>query len=206
MRVGRILELLHFLYVQRIKGFDPPSAPELDEETLERLTAELKRCKAYLEFGSGGSTMIADRLGVPTVSIESDRFFARTISSALKGTTVSVVPVYIGFTGEWGWPLLKRPTPSRIARWRRYVETGFERSSPDLILIDGRFRVACGLEAARRTNGATVIVDDYFNRPHYRSMESYLGPPERVGRAAIFKSGNKKIPAEAISKAVTDPS
>lgn len=200
------MRLWQFLYVQRVKGFDPPQAAHLDQETLARLTAELRRCQAYLEFGSGGSTLLADALGVPTVSIESDRFYARTVGSALKGDRVALVPVDIGITGEWGWPLVKRRTPARLARWRRYVETGFERIAPDLVMVDGRFRIACALEAGRRTQGATIIFDDYFDRPHYWSVERYLGQPERVGRAAVFVTGTRAIPASAVSVAIADPS
>jgi hypothetical protein len=201
----RIRELSRFLYAQRIKGFDAPVTPELDQETLDRLIAELKRCRGYLEFGSGGSTTIADDLGVPGVSIESDRFYARTVASALKGTSVSVVPVDIGFTVEWGWPLFKQPTSSRLSRWRRYLEAGFDRITPDLILIDGRFRVACALESARRTDGAILIIDDYAGRQKYSVVERYLGPPERVGRAAIFKTVKQTIPDDVITKALLDP-
>lgn len=201
----RLWQLSKFFYDQRIRGFDPPGRPHLDDETLARLTAELKRCRSYLEFGSGGSTLLADSLGIPTISVESDRFYARTVRSALKGTSVAVVAVDIGITAEWGWPLFKRRTPSRIRRWRQYVEAGFARVSPDLIMIDGRFRVACGLAAGKHTEGATVIFDDYYDRPAYRAIERYLGPPERVGRAAVFVTRKSEIPESAISDAIADP-
>jgi len=206
MQLARVRELARFWYLQRVRGFTPPRSPELDAETIERLRTELRRCSAYLEFGSGGSTLLADQLGVRTLTIESDRFYARTVAAALTGDTVSITPVDIGITAEWGWPLLKKPTPARIARWQRYVSSGFERISPDLVLVDGRFRVACALETARRTNGALVIVDDYAGRPSYRTLERHLGSPERVGRAALFRTGGKDIPPEALAEAIRDPS
>jgi hypothetical protein len=206
MQLSRLGELARFWYLQRVRGFSPPGAPELDGETLDRLTQELRRCTSYLEFGSGGSTLLADRLGVRTVTIESDRFYARTVASALTGDTVTIVPVDVGITAEWGWPVFKRPTDSRIGRWRRYVSSGFDRTSPDLVLVDGRFRVACALETARRTDGAVLIVDDYLGRQGYRTLERYLGAPERVGRAAVFRTNKQPIPDDVVSNAIRDPS
>lgn len=206
MQLRRIRDLANFWYLQRVRGFDPPQSPELDAGTLDRLTAELGRCTAYLEFGSGGSTLLADRLGVRTVTIESDRFYGRTVASVLTGNTVSIVPVDIGITAEWGWPLFKRPTAARLARWRRYVMSAFDLISPDLVLVDGRFRTACALEAARRTDGAVLIVDDYAERPSYCRIEQYLGAPERVGRSAVFRTSRQDIPQQVIDQAIRDPS
>lgn len=190
-----------FLFVQRILGFPLPDAPGLDGATLGRFNDELARAGSYLEFGSGGTTKLADRLGVNSITVESDRFFAKTLKAGLTGESVTVLTPNIGITERWGRPLFKRRTARRLKRWRSYVDLPFAnlRHFPDLILVDGRFRVACTLEAARqahlRGRAATLILDDYAERPKYWVVERWLGKPERVGRSAVFKIGAAKVPA-----------
>ena len=78
----------------------------MDPEGAERFKQELSRCKQYVEFGSGGTTVLADHLGVPSVSVESDRFYARAVASRLSSGSVRQVVVDLGFTGQWGAPLI----------------------------------------------------------------------------------------------------
>jgi hypothetical protein len=203
----RLFALIGFLYVQRIRGFDPPGDPALDHETLQRLKSKLAAAHFYLEWGSGGSTVLADQLNVPTISVESDRYYAVAVRKALTGSCVTLLTPRIGLTGRWGWPVFKRPTSRRSRLWQSYVDAPFKRMSryPDIILVDGRFRTACALEAARQAKlhkaRATLIIDDYIDRPSYRRVERYLGRPELVGRAAMFSIGQQDVP----STKATDP-
>ena len=215
----RQLELARFLKVQRWDGFSPPQKPSLDEEALARFTRELDASTGYLEFGSGGSTVLADRRSVRTVSVESDRFYARVVRSQLTpATTVKVLDVYLGLTGLWSYPVFQKPTRRRQGRWRRYVQRPFDQLRedgwfPDFVLVDGRFRRACVLETVRRAitenQELTLMVDDYFNvdRSHYEAVESWLGRPERVGRAALFivnKAVTKSPTPKDVENAITD--
>lgn len=190
-RAYRLLDLPRFFYIQRIKGFEPPTAPRMDPETIAFLEEAIRGARLYVEFGAGGSTIVADRLAVKTVTVESDRFYAATIRAAMTGSSVTILTPNIGVTGPWGWPLFQKPTSRRIKRWWRYVEAPFALGTPDLVLVDGRFRVACALESARRAQiakvPATIVFDDYETRPQYKSVERHLGAPEMVGRAAVFR-------------------
>ena len=198
MKLKRYRELLEFYYIQRVKGFDVPDAPVLELETAEFFRCMLRRAKLYVEFGSGGSTILADRLGIRTISVEGDRYFAAAVRRRLTGSSVTLLTPNIGITAPWGYPLLRRPTEPRKRRWRRYVEAPFMGDAPDLILVDGRFRVACTLEAARRAHQAqspaTLIFEDYASRPQYKMVEKHLGVPQMIGRAAVFKIGDQKVP------------
>lgn len=180
--------MISFFYAQRIKGFDPPGAPSLDDETLAFLTTALGHTSLYLEYGSGGSTVLASNLGVRTISVESDPYYARAVRKAVNGATTILTP-NIGITGPWGWPLFKRPTKRRLARWQSYVDAPWPiiGSFPDLIMVDGRFRVACALESARqaRLHGATatLLFDDYATRtPIIRSSAILALPNALAGR------------------------
>ena len=62
-----------------------------------------------------------------------------------------------------------------------------EQDSIDLVLIDGRFRVACFLTTLRYANPKTKIYfDDYLTRPFYHEVEEFEVPIEETTRAAVF--------------------
>ncbi len=207
------IRLARFFYTQRVVGFDVPDEPHFDPLSTPRFLDLLSRSKSYLEFGAGGSTVVAAKLGIPTVTVENDCFFAAATQKRIGTAPTHCILVYdIGLTGPWGKPVLKSPTPRRVRRWRRYVEGPFEvlETFPDLVLVDGRFRRACALKTAEQAwkCGAylTLCVDDYSDRPYYHSIEEFLGRPEMVGRMALFQIG-LGVAADvgrAIEEAVTD--
>lgn len=203
--------LLKFLYLQRVIGFKPGPEPHLDPEAIIEFTRLLGQCHSYLEFGSGGSTLLAARLGKPTLSVECDRFFAASVRAAIEPMApVQILDVSIGLTGAWGFPVITWGTPGRRRRWKRYSEAPFKKISnrgifPDLVLVDGRFRRACALQtvshAAAVKAPVAIMIDDYFDgRDHYHSVEKFLGAPRKIGRAAIFEigaDGPKQVPGYA---------
>ena len=211
------LRALRFLYLQRVKGFTAPEAPHFDPASLPLFTSLLQGARRYLEFGAGGSTLAAADLGVSTLSVESDRFYARAVRRRLPETSpVDILVADIGLTKQWGAPVFQAPTAGRLARWRRYIDLPFERLKrmggpfPGLILIDGRFRRACALESARQAalanQPATLFFDDYLGRPHYRDLERQIGCPRMAGRAALFEvgPGGPAIPESAVEQAAAD--
>jgi hypothetical protein len=206
LMLSRLGHLLSFFYEQRIRGFDPPDdRPWMDDEGIARFKEELGKATGYLEYGSGGTTVLADRAGIPTVSVESDPYYARAVRSRLSAASaVRQVVVDIGITAEWGTPIF-----SSGRKGRRYVHAPDGLSQfPDFILVDGRYRVACALVAARKAHelqrNATVMVDDYVDREGYRAMENVLGSPSMVGRSAVFAVGDQPVPLEAIERAYLD--
>jgi hypothetical protein len=208
LTLRKLAALARFLYVQRIKGFDPPQAPLLDDESGAWLAERLKSTKLFLEFGSGGSTVLANRLGVPSITVESDRFFAAAVRRVLPSPRKArILTPRMGVTREWGMPVL-----GKARKGPRYVHAPFEHlkdAFPDLIFVDGRYRVACVLEAASQAAKAhckaTVLLDDYAYRPNYHVLEKHLGQPERIGRAASFIIGERLIPTDAVHEHLGDP-
>ena len=198
-------DLARFFYHQRVKGFDPPDdEPFMDPEGAARFKHELSRATGYLEFGSGGTTILADRAGIPAISVENDRFYARQVATRLSGNVEQVI-IDTGITREWGFPLREKPG-SAFAYARgvfRYLYP-----FPDFILVDGRWRVACALASAATArycrSAATLMFDDYAERPHYHSIAQYLGEPEMAGRAAIFQIGKQAVPDKAFYEALAD--
>ncbi|WP_054106013.1 hypothetical protein [Novosphingobium sp. AAP83] len=198
-KIRRLRDIARFMYAQRIVGFDVSDTPWLDEETAQWLEARLAKTAMYMEFGAGGSTRLAGRMKVPTISVEGDRYFARSVRRGLAADhQVTVLDAGIGTTVEWAIPLPGKPNDQRAARWANYVNAPFtalaaqQRPFPDLVLVDGRFRRACALktalEAGQHAASAELLFDDYFDtgREHYHVVEEILGAPQRIGRSAIF--------------------
>ena len=214
MRFSQMIDLASFFYQQRVKGFPAPTQAWLDPEALAWFEAKLGQAQFYLEFGSGGSTRLAAELGVKTISIECDRFFARSVRDALPPPhQVTIMDIDIGLTGPWGVPQPGTPNPRRLVKWRRYIERPFANMTgfPDLVLVDGRFRRACALRcalAAREANAsADLLFDDYYleGRSTYQDIEALLGKPERIGKAAYFLiEPDNRITAADVESAMQD--
>lgn len=214
------VELLRFLFTQRLVAPSPPGDVGLDDEAKSAFLERLESTSGYLEFGSGGSSLAAARLGVRSIAVEGDPVYARVVQQALgDSTTVELLYVNVGLTREWSRPLFTWRTRSRIAKWRNYTKAPFSRLAelgwfPDFVFVDGRFRRACVLETARQAallgRPATIMIDDYFNpgREHYHAVEQWLGQPQRSGRAALFDlvpTGLPSVPSrEDIDSAAED--
>jgi len=90
----------------------------------------------------------------------------------------------VGPVTHWGKPA----DYSKRHAFRTYVGALWGREpSPDVVLIDGRFRLACWFETMLNARpGTHVIFDDYVRRPGFRLVEEYLEPARMDARQALF--------------------
>ena len=193
-----------------------PSRPTLTftPEIADLVCSSYADARAILEYGSGGSTAIAGERGTPCLSIENDRRWARHVRAWLDadcpGHAVTLRTVFTGPVRKWGRP---SRTQAPLWRWRypAYARAPWASlpASPDVILIDGRFRPACFLTAlARITRPATILWDDYRGRPHYHQVERHLAPARMVDRMAVFEAEPGRLRPEDLAAAralFTDP-
>lgn len=167
--------------------------PELPAEALAALEQHLRRTSVFLEYGAGGSTAFAAALGVKTiVSVESSLEWVSMVEAAVsepeRGTTLHLLYADIGKTGEWGRPKdrtgLDRWHLYPLLGWRRLRELGL---TPELVLVDGRFRVACFCASLIQARpGTTILFDDYANRKGYHVVESVCPRLRMYERMAEF--------------------
>lgn len=202
-KIGR---LMHTLYLQRIKGFKVPDTPHFDGDSTPYFVERLSVAKLYLEYGTGGSSVLASKMGKSIVSVDSDPFFLEAVKEKIgitvdgKGdATQTFIYIDIGLTERWGVPVCTRPTPRRLAAWRSYFTAPWSgaggngvggRFLPDLILVDGRFRVACALTTILNLSDQRnweILFDDYLGRSHYAIVEEFASLERMVGRMAVFK-------------------
>lgn len=168
------------------------------EIEIEFFLKRLEKSRNFLEFGSGASTLMALRNGsLSIVSIDSSQEYIDYLVDEIKILELPLEKVFflfvdIGLTGSWGRPIddLSRD------KYPNYSKLPFEvlksrDFTPDLILIDGRFRVATFLNTLINCPDSTIIFDDYFDRPQYFEVESILKPSDRCGRIAIFQTPHK---------------
>lgn len=172
-----------------------PATPHMPPEAVEKLTELLEMSSCFLEYGAGGSTRLAGRIGVRSVySVESDKRFLEAVGDALDKDNSSATfhPVFadIGPTREWGNPI----DNSGVRRWPDYPLGVWDllrthQVMPDLILVDGRFRLACTLASLLHAPAGTLImIDDYIKRErHYQPFTRYAKIKQVVTRCAIIE-------------------
>lgn len=184
--------------------------PWMSPPAIQLLGHLLSTSQSYLEYGAGGSTRYAAKHGVPRIaSVESDPRFLKAVDQAIchDAPDADWHPIFVnlGQTGPLGYPRSLRPTAS----WIRYPLTPWAHNlNPDLILIDGRFRLACALAAAQYAKAGTlVMIDDYSLRPWYWSIRKVMPKVERAGRARVFQVTGKSFDGmrSALRSACKDP-
>lgn len=194
-------------------GTAPTFELTLPGPAAEMLRAAYAGAGVVLEYGSGGSSFVAMEAGARKLfTVESDADWAKRIaeslSAAYPGRAAHVHHVDIGPTTDWGRPA----DSSGFAAYPDYATTVWDHPEfemPDVVLIDGRFRVACFLTVMlRATTPVTVLFDDYHTRPEYHWIEEFGAPVDRARRMARFEVVPRALPPEAMTRilrAFVDP-
>lgn len=195
------LELVKFRWRRRFSDIRIGESPCFDTDDTSRwFLQRLADSKRYLEFGTGGSTYSAAKLGVEFVAVDSDRVFLDAVRAKIDGDGYGLPDgqtftyADIGVTGPWGRPVGAN-TPARLDNFRRYSDPPAQCLAggrlPDLILVDGRFRVACALKTLRmlrHNHDWTMLVDDYTDRPADHVIAEFADFVQLVGRMAVFRA------------------
>ena len=169
--------------------FSLPAAPAMTADEQKLFLSYLKKSQHYFEFGSGGSTVWAVKQGLTVQGIESDPVWIQALQEKL-GQQCQVAVADIGPTGDWGYPL----NINQSDNFPRYSQAILDhKRSFDLILIDGRFRVACTMATIQHIakyhaqDSTFIFIHDFWNRPHYHSVLEFLDVIEQVESAGVFK-------------------
>jgi len=151
--------------------------PRMSEAELQLFESFLRCAVSYIEFGCGGSTLMAAKLVAGSVtSVDSDMHWIADVQKACAEASTAVKPdlhcVDIGPTGEWGCPT-DETTRSRWPTYHRSLDALETVGIADLFLVDGRFRVACFMQIALRAYPSTIIMlHDFRSRPQYHVVRS----------------------------------
>lgn len=146
--------------------------PRMSEAEVRLFESFLRCANKYMEFGSGGSTCLAANLvrtSVLAIDLSSPWLdsVAKYCSDNNARLTPNLIHVDIGPTGDWGYPT-DLSTRSTWPSYHSKIWTTTAAEDADLYLIDGRFRVACFMQAILRADqDAVIIFHDFRSREHY---------------------------------------
>lgn len=170
--------------------FPLPDAPFMSPAERNLFKKSLKKAQHYFEFGSGGSTVWAVKEGLLVKGVESDAKWVNALKDKL-GEKCQVEAVDIGPTKEWGFPVSMQQT-SKFPAYSKAIHQ--HQQAFDLILVDGRFRVACAmgaiqhiLERSEEPQDARIFIHDFWNRPQYHAVLEFLDVVEKAETAGLFK-------------------
>ena len=161
----------------------------------------LKKCNIYFEYGVGDSTIWAlKNTKSRIISVDTDKKWIDKIDTYKNKKRIDINWINLGEIENWGRP--------KNYRYRKhfidYISNVWTYNlKADVILIDGRFRVACFLYSLiNAKEGSIIIFDDYTDRAHYHVVEEVIEVYENCGRQAIFKAPkvlNKQLAEELLN-------
>jgi hypothetical protein len=171
-----------------------------NDEMFKRHVADIK---IYGEYGIGLSTKwILRETHAFAHSVDTDQRWVTSVKLE-SGKTKRLNARYcnVGNVQDWGWPTDYTKRDNFQTYTRAWWVDGVR---PDLVLVDGRFRVCCFLTSLKYAEpGTKIIFDDYFNRPQYHLVEEYLKPVEKCNRQALFvKPSDADWDVAALNRAI----
>ncbi len=169
---------------------------------------KLKKSKIYLEYGSGNSTLVAQKLKKKVFSIESDPSFYRYLKKKInKDKNINYILKDLGIVSYWSVPLKFTKMSILLKKANSYSSDildilKLKRITPDLVLVDGRFRVLVGLYLynfflkQKIKKKFTIIFDDFKTRPDYNILKKYFFISTK-GRLGVTTKIKKNINSES---------
>ncbi len=146
----------------------------------------VSKADIYGEYGVGQSTSwVFKNSSANILSVDTSKEWIEKVKSNLDSSDrLKLEWIDLGELGDWGRPV----NYSKRENIYKYIESIWGRDeSPELVLIDGRFRVCCFLYSLIKGNSGTkIIFDDYTNRPYYHVIEEFISPVDICGRQALF--------------------
>jgi protein O-GlcNAc transferase len=158
--------------------------PQMTSNEIAMFRYYLGRASVYFEFGCGGSTILADSyFNIKKIySVESDELWISKVKETSKHKKAVFSYVDIN-AGNWGSP----KDDSKKDNWHLYSSAlDLVEDVPDVILVDGRFRVACAVKAYHKLKDGVMLVHDYA-REQYHVVEELFELIERKDNLAAFR-------------------
>jgi hypothetical protein len=172
-----------------------PFAPRMHAQELERFLELLAASHRYLEFGMGGSTVLAAAHPLERIwCVESNREWIdrcsahQSVRAALADGRLTFRHIDIGPIKGWGYPA----DNAYAQRWPDYY-LGIWRQIPsdtlDFVFVDGRWRVECVLQALLRVNCECVLaLHDYSDkRPKYKAILEFVDVVDQTRTFLTFR-------------------
>jgi len=165
--------------------------PALSEKELHYFMGLVSMANHYLEFGSGGSTVYGASLAKKSVlSVDSSIEWQIKVANECKRMKTPLIPflsfIDLGPLRGLGYPateLYKDKWPDYCTKVWNYPSA----LSADLVMVDGRFRVACFLSALIHCSADTTFLIHDFDRLQYHVIKEFVDEIATVERLASFR-------------------
>jgi hypothetical protein len=174
--------------------------PLMSKKDLMGFLSFMKPNLTYFEFGSGGSTNVASYYKLKVYSVESDVLWHNKLKNSNINATYITIDLKVIKSGYPG-------NNTTIKDWKRYFQAYDSKYNADIILIDGRFRVICGIDIFPKIrNDTLVLIHDYENRDYYHILEKYYIKVRKWGSLSAFFKNSKiiSIPQNVYNKYMYD--
>ena len=163
--------------------------PIMTKNEIIALSYFMKPNNIYFEFGSGGSTNLASYYKIKTFSVESDVKWHKKLKNMGIIANYITIDLKVSHTGYPG-------KGTNVDDWKKYIQAYKSEYNANIILIDGRFRVACALDIFSKIKDDTLIFIHDYNREQYHILEQfYIKVKMWDSLALLIKNPNiNKIP------------
>ena len=171
--------------IQRPRGF--LMQPTMTIKEIDFFKGYVSKANSYFEYGCGGSTVLVNSfLNIKRmVSVDSClEWIEKTNQHILDVSKINFYYVDIkGNCVSWGAPI----DNSKKSDWIKYPSIILEQKEDfDLVLVDGRFRVACcALAAMKMSKNSFLLLHDCE-----RYKEVPLKKIDQTGSLAVYEKGD----------------
>ncbi|MFK7899119.1 MAG: hypothetical protein AB8B61_00030 [Cyclobacteriaceae bacterium] len=168
----------------------------MSDEEKNLLIKSLKQATHYLEFGTGGSTVLALKHCKKVYSVESDKKWISVMRQVKyfklmeKFRILRVLLTYIGPLKEWGHPTGDEEYRHLYEKYSSEIFKKIDAKKIDTVFIDGRFRVACTLKTIIECNKSVRILIHDWNRTQYHIVLEFLSIVEIKENMVLMKIKN----------------
>lgn len=146
----------------------------------------------YFEWGSGSTTKIADKIAKSVISVEGSLEWYNIMKKNKFRKSTELVYKNIGPTKSFSTPLFSNMSDEYISHIKH---TG----KKDLILVDGRFRVACAISSYNRLSENGVLLFHDFHRKNYKDVLKIYYIYKRVESLVLLKP-QKNVQSDRLVK------
>ena len=172
--------------------------PHLTEYELGAFLSFLTKDTVYFETGSGCSSIIAKKYSKKSYAVEGCKtWYDKGVENGLKDNLIfkDLKPD----DPNWSYP----GRSSTLDDWKNYFQAYDKSYNADIILIDGRFKIATAMDIFDKIREDTIVfIHEYPHRPSYFILENYYQFIYIWDRLAAFvkKKDVQSIPLEIQQK------
>ena len=167
--------------------------PMMSKPEIELFKLYIEGARNYLEYGCGGSTyLVSMNPNIQFIaSVEGQETWInkcldiKPINNLLKNNMIAFHYIDYNAGTDCGKPI----NNEKMGNYKSYsdVVSLYPVGKFDIVLVDGRFRVACTLKLYNYIDSkARVLVHDYMNRPEYKCIEEFFDIIDYSDTMAVF--------------------